>query len=180
MQLVSVLPEHNVHVRRIYADALAEFGRSFEDVRTMLSSKFLLDPYKASHRRDCVTLVALDSLGTPAGFIIGAHMEDAASYLYMVVVPQLYRRRGIGRALLEKLQTVMGVPLMIKCASGNVAARLFFDGIARQVYNSEGSAVYVKDFTIEGRLLPDSRPPSTPPLVCVAFSDDDELSDLDD
>lgn len=174
MRIVPIRPEHNASVRRYYTEALIEVGRNSKDILEMMSSKYMLDPYKSAYRSDCITLVAVDDFGNPLGFIIGARLDNNAAYLHMVVIPPIYRRRGIGRSLLDQLQLVMDAPIMIKCTTRNRVSLLFFDSIARQVHESDGYVVFVKDHPHQVQMRNYS------PMSCVEVSDVDDMSDIDD
>ncbi len=80
-------------------------------------------------RPDARVWLARGPAGAPAGFVAARFAPDAAQLLALAVVPEL-RRRGLGRALLERVVRAAGraglTRIEVETPAGDVRARRFY------------------------------------------------------
>lgn len=144
-------------IRRDMPDVLKIEGDSY--VEPWCEDDFI----RCLRQRNCIGMVAVDpELERVAGFMV-YELHKSRMHLLNIAVGMDDRRRGIGRAMIEKLKTKLSPQrrsrLSLECADWNLSGHLFFRAcgmrashVIRGFYDGDGSDAY--SFTFDSFVQP--------------------------
>ena len=143
--LIRRVEEADVPVlREVFNTARAEAG-------CFASGDATLEGFASQVEGEEIHVAEID--GGIAGFVSVWQPDQFVHHLY--VMPQ-FQARGIGQALLRRCEEVYGLPLSLKCATGNEKAQRFYK---RHGWTPMGESGVAEDGPWERLWLEETPPP---------------------